>query len=280
MSKIKVLIPTDFSMQSDFAGLMAKKLAGWLELELHFIHIIHLPSNITLASDGTLHSDGEMDPRDFNRMKEMAEVRLNGLKEQFPEVTTHIAYGGMKETVVKFAKSNHFDLILMGTKGAFGLKEKLTGSETQHVVRTSDVPVLSVMCDRSDLEINNILLVHDFSAEEEQDLKLLKLILKATGARLHLLYVSKTEKETAIEQMKQSMESFIQDFGYENAEIHIIKDHNIVHGITHFNQMRDMDIICIGTHGRKGIQQVLYSSPVEKLVNHLYKPLITYHLKA
>lgn len=280
MSTIKVLIPTDFSMQSDFAGLMAKRLKNWLSLELHFIHIIHLPNHVTIGSDGNVISDGEMDPRDFMRMKEMAQHRMDKLMEEFENVHTHIAYGGMKETVVKFAKQHHFDMILMGTKGAYGLKEKLTGSETQHVVRRSDVPVLSVMCDRSDLNIQNILLVHDFAAEEEQDLKILKLLLEATGARLHLLYVSKKDNEEHIRLMRENMEAFIHAFGYENSEIHILKDHNIVHGITHFNQMRDMDVICIGTHGRKGIQQVLYSSPVEKLVNHLYKPLITYHLQS
>lgn len=248
-------------------------------MELHFIHIIHLPNHVTIGSDGQMHSDGEMDPKDFIRMKSMAQDRLDKLKEEFGQVHTHIAYGGMKETVVKFAKEHHFDMILMGTKGAYGLKEKLTGSETQHVVRSSDVPVLSVMCDRSDLNIENILLVHDFAAEEEQDLRILKQLLAATGARLHLLYVSKKDNEKHIEQMRANMGNFIREFGYANTEIHVLNDQNIVHGITHFNQMRDMDVICIGTHGRKGIHQVLYSSPVEKLVNHLYKPLITYHLQ-
>jgi nucleotide-binding universal stress UspA family protein len=255
MSTLKILIPTDFSMQSDFAGLMAKRLKNWLDMELHFIHIIHLPNHVTIGSDGQMHSDGEMDPKDFIRMKSMAQDRLDKLKE------------------------HHFDMILMGTKGAYGLKEKLTGSETQHVVRSSDVPVLSVMCDRSDLNIENILLVHDFAAEEEQDLRILKQLLAATGARLHLLYVSKKDNEKHIEQMRANMGNFIREFGYANTEIHVLNDQNIVHGITHFNQMRDMDVICIGTHGRKGIHQVLYSSPVEKLVNHLYKPLITYHLQ-
>ena len=267
-------------MQSEFAGIMARRLGNWLDLEMHFIHIIHLPNHVTIDPHGEIHADGEFDPKDFIRMREMIQKRLDKLKEEFSNIHTHIGYGGMKETVVKFAHDHHFDLILMGTKGSYGLKEKLTGSETQHVVRRSMVPVLSVMCDRSDLNIENVLLVHDFAADEHQDLKILKLLLNATGARLHLLYVSKKENDTYVDQMQKNMEAFMSTFGYSNTEIHIIKDHNIVHGITHFNQMRDMDVVCIGTHGRKGIQQLFYSSPVEKLVNHLYKPLITYHLES
>ncbi len=267
-------------MQSEFAGLMARRLRNWLDLEIHFIHIIHLPNHVTVDPQGEIHTDGEFDPKDFIRMRDMTQKRLEKLKEEFGDSETHIAYGGMKETVTKFAHDHRFDMILMGTKGSYGIKEKLTGSETQHVVRRSIVPVLSVMCDRSELNIENILLVHDFAAEEEQDLKILKLLLAATGAKLHLLYVSKKDSDAYADQMRKNMEAFVTAFGYANTEIHIIKDHNVVHGITHFNQMLDMDVVCIGTHGRKGIQQLFYSSPVEKLVNHLYKPLITYHLES
>ena len=280
MEKLKVLIPTDFSLQAEFAGQMAGKLSEWADVELHYIHVIHLPSHISLSKDGSFISDGEMDVRDFNKYKHSAENHLQLLKENNPGVETHIAYGGMKATVVKFAKQHHFDLILIGTKGVYGLREKLTGSETQHIVRRSEVPVMSLMCDRSDVAIRNVLFVHDFSSNEKHNIGILKLILTATKAKLHLLFVARKESDQQIEEVKVRMKKFAEIFGHSDFEIHIHKDRNLVHGVTHFNQMKEMDMVCIGTHGRKGINQVVYSSPVEKLVNHLFKPILTYHLES
>lgn len=73
------------------------------------------------------------------------------------------------DEVINFAEKNEFDLICMGTKGAWGLKEKISGTETQMVARKSKVPVLSLMCDRSELIIKNVLLVHNFKEQQSQD---------------------------------------------------------------------------------------------------------------
>jgi nucleotide-binding universal stress UspA family protein len=38
---------------------------------------------------------------------------------------------------------------------------------------------------------------------------------------------------------------------------------------------KDMDIVCIGTHGKGGL---FHTSATEKLINHLFKPIISYQL--
>ncbi len=47
-------------------------------------------------------------------------------------------------------------------------------------------------------------------------------------------------------------------------------------GVVHFNEMNNMDIICIGTHGKGGI---FHHSATEKLINHLFKPIVSFHLQ-
>jgi nucleotide-binding universal stress UspA family protein len=56
----------------------------------------------------------------------------------------------------------------------------------------------------------------------------------------------------------------------------MLNDNDVENGVIHFNQTQEMDIICIGTHGKGGL---FHQSATEKLINHLFKPIITYHLK-
>ena len=71
------------------------------------------------------------------------------------------------------------------------------------------------------------------------------------------------------------MKKFAELNSLTNYECHVINDKDVETGVIHFNQQINMDIICIGTHGKAGI---FHHSATEKLINHLFKPIISFHL--
>mgnify|MGYP003395140973 CR=1 FL=1 len=164
----------------------------------------------------------------------------------------------------------------MGTKGAWGLKEKLSGTESQIIARKSEIPLLSLMCDRSDLIIKNILLVHDFKNPSNDNLELLKKLIKAFGEKIHQLQIISKQSEEEKSSLHKLMDVHAEKNGFTNYENHLLNDSDIENGVIHFNQMQDMDIVCIGTHGKGGL---FHTSATEKLINHLFKPIISFHLK-
>ncbi|MBA3900206.1 MAG: universal stress protein [Bacteroidetes bacterium] len=273
---MKILIPTDFSQQVDYAWLITQKLGEQLEMEVHFLHV-ELSSGITLDEAGNLVSGEDVDLSFYNKLKEMAEDKLQSIcAPRSNKISTHIAFGPVKDKIIEFANAGGFDLIVMGTKGAHGLKELFSGTETQQVVRHSKVPVLSLMCNRSELNIKNILLIHEMGKNEPQNLQLMKNIQKAFNAKIHLLKIIESDSKKDAELSKIAEFALLNKI--ENFEAHILKDSDVEAGIIHFNQMHEMDIVCIGTHGRTGFSKFIKGSVAEKLVNHLFKPIITFHL--
>ncbi|NJN40896.1 MAG: universal stress protein [Flammeovirgaceae bacterium] len=182
MDGIKILIPTDFSQQADFAWLLARRFGERASMEVHFLHVLQLPATVSFDGVGNMISDGEMDLQMYNQLRTLAQEKLNHISQLHHQVVTHLQIGPLTDTIVDFAEKNKFDLVLMGTKGAKGFKEKIAGSETQQVVRYSEVPVLSVTCDRSELAMKNILFIHDFEEKVTHDVKLL-LFFSATIQR-------------------------------------------------------------------------------------------------
>jgi nucleotide-binding universal stress UspA family protein len=274
---LKILIPTDFSVQAEFAYLMVKKLAEKVPVEINFLHILNTPDTVTLDANGKISTCGEIDVKHVETQKAIADRNLQQLVQIYgPEIRTRLVFGKVTEQIIAQAEKENFDLICMGTKGAWGLKEKISGTETQMVARKSKVPVLSLMCDRSELVIKNILLVHNFKEQQSQDLKLLHQLINAFDARVHLLQISKTNTEEEKEEIHQHMKVFANNNQLADFSMHVLQDKDVENGVIHFNQMNNMDMICIGTHAKTSL---FHSSATEKLINHLFKPIISFHLK-
>lgn len=276
MESLKILIPTDFSVQAEFAYLMVKRLEEKTSIDIHFLHVLNVPDTVTLDNNGNIQTCGEVDVKYILQQKEIAERKLANLKVLYGDkINTHLVLGKTTDAILDFSETNHFDLIVMGTKGSNGLNEKLSGSETQFVARRSRTPLLSLMCDRSDLEIKNILLVHNFSHPAPENMTLMHKLMKAFGTKIHLLQITSGNLELEKAKAEANMAKFAELNGIANYECHVINDKDVENGVIHFNQMNNMDIICIGTHGKGG---VFRQSATEKLINHLFKPIISFHL--
>jgi hypothetical protein len=60
MESLKVLIPTDFSVQAEYAYLMVKKLEEKIPVEIHFIHVLGVPDTVTMDKNGNIQTCGEI----------------------------------------------------------------------------------------------------------------------------------------------------------------------------------------------------------------------------
>lgn len=277
MDRLKILIPTDFSEQAEFAYLLVANIAAKVPASIHFLHVMDVPDTVTFTEKGGFETCGEIDVKTLETRKSIIDRKLANLKTLYGQgIETHIGLGKLTETIASFAEHGNYDLVAMGTKGAWGLKEKMSGSETQLVARHSKVPVLALKCDRSELAFKEVLLVHEFSDTKAENLEPMKKIVKAFGSRLHLLQIVQHEHEKAA--ALNAMDAFAAKNGLENIEKHTLLDADVENGVIHFNQMHDVDMVCIGTHGRKGFAHLLRASATEKLLNHMFKPIFSFRL--
>ncbi len=277
MEKLKILIPTDFSEQAEFAFLLVQNIAAKVATDLHFLHVMDVPDTVTFDNTKGFETCGEIDRKTLETRKQIIDQKLANLKTLYGEdINTHFLAGKLIDSISNFAETNQFHLIAMGTKGAWGLKERFSGSEAQQVARHSKTPVLALKCDRSDLEFKNLLLVHDFSKPQEENIAFIRLLQKAFNSKIHLLQIVQSEAEKAT--VLADMETFSRINMLHEVEKHTLVDQDVENGVIHFNQMQDTDLICIGTHGRSSFAHLIRPGATEKLINHLFKPIFSFKL--
>ncbi|NJO91882.1 MAG: universal stress protein [Chloroflexia bacterium] len=77
--------------------------------------------------------------------RENLEESAKELSRKFKiDIDTIVEMGNPADTICKVASKNNFDLIVMGTHGASGLREFFMGSTAFQVVKNSQCPVLTI----------------------------------------------------------------------------------------------------------------------------------------
>lgn len=141
----RIVCPTDFSPTSSRAVEYAATLAESFGAELVLMHVIPA-MNYPLRSFGMTHSFQHIQEELHSRATEQLDERIAELKKALPALKARslLRDGEAHEVTLEAAKSEHADMIVMGTHGHTGLTHALLGSTAEKVVRMASCPVLTV----------------------------------------------------------------------------------------------------------------------------------------
>ena len=140
----KILVPTDFSEHSHSALRYACEFAQRFGAELHVMHVIHDPA--------VAHPEIGLSMLPVSEFKEEIENTARTKLRDLPildeysdvKVTRHWCDGTPFVEIVRYAKNNDVDLIVLGTHGRNALAQVLIGSVAERVVRKASCPVMTV----------------------------------------------------------------------------------------------------------------------------------------
>ena len=137
-----ILVPIDFSTNSDRALEYAQLLAKRFEASLHLVHVCELPGLGMAAMEAYAITYADWSRKlgeDAERELVRVIARLHGMK-----ASTEVLFGNPARCIVTAATTNAADLIVMGTHGHGPVMHVVVGNVAERVVRTAPCPVLTV----------------------------------------------------------------------------------------------------------------------------------------
>jgi nucleotide-binding universal stress UspA family protein len=141
-----ILVPTDFSEPSVNALRYARAFAENFGAALHLMHVV---SDVSLAyawmaPEGALPVG--IEPRDEMEKHVLAQLEQALTAEEKARFKARhiVKVGSPFLEIVRYAKSENIDLIVMGTHGRGPIAHMLIGSVAEKVVRKAPCPVLTV----------------------------------------------------------------------------------------------------------------------------------------
>lgn len=139
----KILFPTDFSGASEDAAEYALMMARQNKAKLYVLHVVDTSQEA--AGFYLPHLSYESLDKDMKKSAdEMLRKFSNKALKGYRDIEKRIIMGEPYREILKVAKGNKIDMIVMGTYGKAGIDRFLFGSTTERVMRSAKCPVLII----------------------------------------------------------------------------------------------------------------------------------------
>lgn len=275
----KILVPTDLSDLGEYAYNIAYRISQNTGAEIHLLSIIPAPVGAIFTPEGELLADEGVDLNALENERKQTTETLERFQKSNKGIHSYkVLIGAVNEEIIRLIKSDGFDLLVMGTHGASGFQELTIGSHAEYMVRNAPIPVISLKCDRSSYEINDLLFACEFSTKKKINLFALHELADAFNAKIHFLKINTAANFQTSRLIKDNMIKFanLHDMDVSKIDMHIYCDDSIEKGIQHFSADTGIDFLVIATHQRKGLTRLFNSSISEDIVNHNNQPIMTF----
>jgi len=140
----RILLPTDFSENSVHAQKYACAFVEQFDAELHLLHVFQDLAGISFDPFFGIPIGGCIQPDSRKTAEERLRAMLDPKWAEERHVVCATAQGTPFLEIIRYAKTNDIDVIVVTTHGRTGLSRVLLGSVAEQVVRKAPCPVLVV----------------------------------------------------------------------------------------------------------------------------------------
>ncbi|SDE48234.1 Nucleotide-binding universal stress protein, UspA family [Pricia antarctica] len=271
----KIIVPVDFSKQSEYALKTAASLALKHNAGILVVHMLEL--------NNSLNPTPEVVNQEYTvflikaaekRLKEFLDKPyLKGIN-----VTPIIKHYKVFSELNEIAEMHDADLVVMGSHGSDGLKEIFVGSNAEKVVRHSLIPVLVVKNDYKDFKIDRLVFASNFKLKGMKAFEKAKAFAELVSAELDLVYINTPYSDfLSTEDAVTRINKFLAKANLVD-QVEIYNDYSVEMGILNYSKANAADAIALWTHGRKGLAHFFSGSIGEDVTNRAKIPVITFRI--
>ncbi|MFD1614083.1 universal stress protein [Gelatiniphilus marinus] len=278
-----ILLPTDFSENSWNA---IKYAINFFEKEPCNFYLLHVSKlSKAVASDVPfLSSKNALETLYTRPAKQKLQSVLKQIAIHFPTNKKHrfytiTDYNFFIESVRKQVEEKKIDCIVMGTKGASGLKKIIVGSNTGDVITKVQCTTFAIPENASYVKLKEVAFPTDFSLNYDiQVLEPLTEILNKCKSALRILHITKNKAGLNSDQDKNK--ELLEDYFNQLAHsFHYLTNKKLEDAIQCFVESRNINMICMVAKNLNYFQQILFHSKVEAISYHTEIPFLVLHEK-
>ncbi len=272
----KILLPTDFSDNSwnaiKYALQLYKNEKCTFTLLNTFTPVIYQFEYL---------NEGAFQVEIFETVKEASKNKLEAFSKKIElefsnpnhTISQISSFNTLTEEISNLYKANVMDMIVMGTKGATGVKEVLFGSNTIHVLKTAKCPIIAIPSEFNFEKPLEILFPSDYQIDFNQK-QLQPIIDIATSyhSRVNILNVKYQE---TITQHQESNREKLEDYFKKVAHLfHSVTNQNVPEAISEFQLKTPINLLAMINNKHSLFENLFFKSKIKQIGFHLTVPFL------
>ena len=277
----QILVPTDFSQNALNAFHFALQVADKLNASITTLHTYVLrfitPSDTDLSAlqdmiDHEVDIEFEQYKQETAKLHQFAEEKGLG----HVSITHELRKGFIADEIEEVTKSLNIELVVMGTKGASGLKEALLGSNTAAVLERVKCPVMVVPHKANFSGINKVAYATNCDEHDEEIIPKVKAFAQLFGAEMrcvHVTFLDEAWDKRKLEEFEELYNKMIETTG---SKLDIMESDGVVEGLNQYIDQNEISVIAMHTHKRNLLEKIFLSSYTHRMAYHTHVPLLSY----
>ncbi|MBT8324834.1 MAG: universal stress protein, partial [Winogradskyella sp.] len=183
------------------------------------------------------------------------------------------AFNSLIDEVDKIVLEKNIDLVVMGTKGATADRNVSFGSNTLHVLKYVQCPVLAIPSNYEYTQPKKILFPSNFLIPyKRRELKLLCTLAKPYRSKIELLYISDTMN---LSRRQKANKEFIEDELKSNkVTFNVVSGKSKTKVIQNSIKTNNIDMLTMVNTRHSFLEDLLFPSTIEKISLSIDKPLL------
>ncbi|AKP52773.1 universal stress protein [Cyclobacterium amurskyense] len=263
---MKILVPTDLSENADnaltFAVSYAQQQCASITLIFSYFAVYDFAAEAARMAQ-TIESN--------------ANSELQKIKERLGntvDIDYKIIQGTVSTAIFSTANNGDFDLIIMGTQGASGIKKNLIGSNTATVIKESAIPVIAVPFCSSFESIKNIKVAVDLKNEKEGVFKKLITLTETWNLPYKIIHVE-NKPDFNKDIIFKGLEAYLnENFPDSEFTFEKLQEVNTDKGLENYIKNKSDSLLVMFTKDRGFLDFIFKNSHSAKMVYHTHIPLL------
>lgn len=273
-----VLVPFDFSNESNAALRVASVLASKLGAKITLLNVYEAPEETT-----DIYSFSDESLKNYKRILDEVKEKHEGALQEVIEKSTFLnceieplaRRGFVHKEIIESVEEHPVDLVVMGTKGTSTLEEYVIGTNVERIIHAVKCPVLIVPKVQEEFNMNDVIFASDFGQNDIPEFNFFKNIVDGFDSRVHMLRVNTPSNFKRSREMKESMTSFAHHWNLNKTTSNIYSDFSIEEGMMEFAQSVEANMICIHRRQHRSLFSFLNTRFSDEIVKHATsKPIL------
>ncbi len=271
---VNILVPTDFSDLSKVALNFAIKVSNKLDGNITLLHVISIiqPTRASMRLRLEALQEELMSCAKEDMESLLAEVA--GSIKSTKDIKTKIVQASSFNTAVKNeAKKLRTGLVIMGTRGANGLRKLVLGSNTTSVIESSSLPVLVVPELAEFKSFKKLVYATDLKHIDEE-IEVMLPYYKIFESDVEVFHVVSNTK--AVPEAEVRIKEAIAKVDYKKLKANVVVAKDIDKAVEEHVANNKVDLLTTFTHEHSFYDRLFDRSLTRKLAFHSRLPLLAF----
>ncbi len=268
----KILVPTDFSACANNALEYAIFLAKKMDAEIVLLSAYHIPS----SGAATIVVNIQEDLRKETQEELDALIAKKSKKYSWLKLTSIVDFNIPSNSIVRMVNNIEFDMVVLGTTGATGMKDIFLGSTTSAIIDKVKIPILAVPLNSNYSKIDTLLMACSLDSVKSVDsMNFFKLFATKFNFKVKFLNVYNEDDTDLSDRLYKKNEGLKIIFDSFDYDIDLIKSDDVEKAI--LDAVDEQHLLSVVTRERTFFDKLFHSSMSKKLAKHSTSPILILH---